>query len=189
MGGCRATSARHRARRALTGAQRCRDERGVAAIEFALVLPLLVMLLFGVTTAGLAYNDNLSIANAAREGARLGAALDYQAAGGSTWASSVQQRVQQVYFNSSNTLTDSEVCVELKTASGTVLASNGNTGCGTEPTLPTMVAGSCAVVVWVQKVSSISLIVFPDYTFNIGASSVDQYGLTDQQAPQTCTTQ
>jgi Flp pilus assembly protein TadG len=184
MGGCRATSARQRVLRALTAAQKGRDERGVSAVEFALVLPLLVMLLFGVTTAGLAYNDKLSIANAVREGARLGAALDYHTAPG-TWATSVQSRVQETYFNSANTLNTNQICVRLRqwsgsgwsTVSGAETASV-STGCGTVPTDPVATAtNSCAVEVWVEKPAKISLLVFPDMNINIGAQSVAYYGL------------
>lgn len=178
--------------RAVLRARR-RDERGVSAVEFALVLPLLVMLLFGVTTAGLAYNDNLSISNAVREGARLGAALDYSA-NPTAWANSVQQRVQQVYFNAGSSLSLSQICVELDAAPGStntmtglpaVPTTQGST-CGTAPTLPTnMAPNSCAVRVWVQKPAKISLIVFPDYNFNIGAQSVAYYGRSVQNGCQS----
>ena len=50
--------------------RRVRDESGAVAVEFALILPILVMLLLGVTTAGLTYSDHLAITNAAREGGR-----------------------------------------------------------------------------------------------------------------------
>ena len=166
--------------RALKHARRLGDERGVAAVEFALVLPMLVMLLFGVTTAGLAYNDNLSIANAVREGARLGAALDYNS-DPTSWADSVQQRVQQVYFNSASSLPLSDICVDLvsQTSGSIATPTSQGTGCGTEPSNPTWSAsgGGCAVKVWVQKPAKISLIVFPDYSFDIGAQSVAMYGL------------
>ncbi len=171
-------------RRALGPARRRRNERGVSAVEFALVLPILVMLLFGVTTAGLAYNDNLSISNAVREGARFGSAIDYSA-GPATWADSVQQRVQQVYFNAGSTLSLSQICVELDAAPTSTNTMTGlpatpttqGSNCGTGPSLPSnMAANSCAVRVWVQKPASISLIVFPDYNFNIRAQSVSYYG-------------
>jgi Flp pilus assembly protein TadG len=46
------------------------DERGVVAVEFALVLPLLVTLVFGIVQFGLALNTKLTLTHAAREGAR-----------------------------------------------------------------------------------------------------------------------
>ncbi|MBA3022216.1 TadE/TadG family type IV pilus assembly protein [Propionicimonas sp.] len=45
-------------------------ERGAAAVEFALVLPILVVILLGVIDFGLAMNAQAITANAAREGAR-----------------------------------------------------------------------------------------------------------------------
>jgi len=47
-----------------------RDERGAAAVEFALVLPLLLLLIFGLMEFGRLYNVQISLSNAAREGAR-----------------------------------------------------------------------------------------------------------------------
>jgi hypothetical protein len=60
--------------RALTG-RRGEGEAGVALAEFALIAPLLFMLLLGMVTAGLAYNKKLAITNGAREGSRYGATL------------------------------------------------------------------------------------------------------------------
>ena len=54
---------------------RVRD-RGAAAVEFALVLPLLLLVLFGIIDFGRALNAQLTLTQAAREGVRL-AALGY----------------------------------------------------------------------------------------------------------------
>jgi Flp pilus assembly protein TadG len=48
-----------------------RGEEGAAAVEFALLLPLLVLLVFGIIHFGLAFNSRIQATNAAREGARL----------------------------------------------------------------------------------------------------------------------
>jgi hypothetical protein len=48
-----------------------RGEDGVAAVEFALLLPLLVALLFGFIQFGVAFNDRIQATNAAREAARM----------------------------------------------------------------------------------------------------------------------
>ena len=97
---------------------RIRDERGAAAIEFALVAPIVLMLLFGMISGGMAYSDHLSITNAVREGARFGAAVDYT---NGNWATSVRTRVQQVYFNAGDTLADGQVCVSVVTSAGATL--------------------------------------------------------------------
>jgi Flp pilus assembly protein TadG len=48
-----------------------RSERGSVAVEFALILPILVALLFGIVEFGRAYNAQISVTAAAREGARV----------------------------------------------------------------------------------------------------------------------
>jgi Flp pilus assembly pilin Flp len=48
-----------------------RGEDGAAAVEFALLLPLLVVLLFGFIQFGTAFNTKIQATNAAREGARM----------------------------------------------------------------------------------------------------------------------
>jgi len=47
-----------------------RGERGAAAVEFALVLPVLILLVFGLIEFSRVYNIQISLSNAAREGAR-----------------------------------------------------------------------------------------------------------------------
>jgi Flp pilus assembly protein TadG len=48
-------------------------ERGTALVEFALVLPLLLVLVMGIIDFGRAFQTVVTLTNAAREGARLGA--------------------------------------------------------------------------------------------------------------------
>ena len=50
------------------------DERGVTLLETAIVLPLLLMLAIGLAEVGFLVIDQMAVANAAREGARVGAA-------------------------------------------------------------------------------------------------------------------
>lgn len=51
-----------------------RSQRGVALVEFALVLPLLIVLLFSVWELGRIFDAWLVVTNAAREGARYAVA-------------------------------------------------------------------------------------------------------------------
>ncbi|ACV68453.1 TadE/TadG family type IV pilus assembly protein [Desulfohalobium retbaense] len=48
------------------------NQRGAAAVEFAIVLPLLVLIFAGITEFGIAYYNKQVITNASREGARVG---------------------------------------------------------------------------------------------------------------------
>ena len=47
-------------------------EDGTAAVEFALLLPLLMMILFGIIEFGFVFYNQEVITNASREGARFG---------------------------------------------------------------------------------------------------------------------
>jgi Flp pilus assembly protein TadG len=51
---------------------RLKSQKGVAAVEFALVLPLLVLLIFGIIEFSLLMFNKQVITNASREGARAG---------------------------------------------------------------------------------------------------------------------
>ncbi len=48
------------------------NQSGVSAIEFALVLPLLILFLFGIVEFGTLFFDKAMLTNASREGAREG---------------------------------------------------------------------------------------------------------------------
>jgi hypothetical protein len=65
---------------------RGRGESGQSLVEFAMVLPLLLVILFAIIDFGRIYQANVSLTNAVREGARLGAV------GGTT--AEVQARVR-----------------------------------------------------------------------------------------------
>jgi Flp pilus assembly protein TadG len=49
---------------------RATRERGAAAVEFALVVPILLLLVLGIAEFGRAYNTSTTLSAAAREGAR-----------------------------------------------------------------------------------------------------------------------
>jgi Flp pilus assembly protein TadG len=49
---------------------RRRDDRGAVMVEFAIVVPVLLLILLGIIEFGRAYNTQVSIQAAAREGAR-----------------------------------------------------------------------------------------------------------------------
>lgn len=55
--------------------QNRKKQKGVAAVEFALVAPILFMILFGIVELGIGLYDKAVITNAAREGARAGIVL------------------------------------------------------------------------------------------------------------------
>jgi Flp pilus assembly protein TadG len=50
-----------------------RDERGQTMVEFALVIPILCLVLFGILQFGALYNDYVTLTDATRVGARKAA--------------------------------------------------------------------------------------------------------------------
>jgi uncharacterized membrane protein len=50
-----------------------RPDRGAAAVELALVMPLLLLILFGIIDFGRMFNAQITLTQAAREGARAAA--------------------------------------------------------------------------------------------------------------------
>ena len=55
-----------------------KNSKGASVVEFALILPLLVMMVFGIFQFGIAYNNWIALTHAAREGARLAAVGQYE---------------------------------------------------------------------------------------------------------------
>ena len=137
---------------------RARRERGAVAVEFALVLPVLVMLVLGIVSFGLALNSHVGLSNAVREGARFGATTLNDA----NWADAVVGRTTTVYFNADSPLQGNQVCAKLvqwtgatspagspSTKQASACASGVASG---EPAVPDGVAvGTCIVKVWAAK--------------------------------------
>lgn len=55
------------------------EERGAVAVEMALLLPILILLLLGIMEFGRAYNAQVTLTNAAREGVRVMAITNVRA--------------------------------------------------------------------------------------------------------------
>ena len=86
-------------------------------VELALILPVFMMLLLGIISAGTVYNNQLSLSHAAREGARYGAILaPEQSFTTGTWASNTQARVLARAAGALDSTT-ATTCVSLVTGS------------------------------------------------------------------------
>lgn len=66
------------------GASRVRSAEGAVAVEFALLVPIFVMLTFGMITAGIGFWRYIEMTQAARDSARYGSTLPIDPAGAVT---------------------------------------------------------------------------------------------------------
>lgn len=145
---------------------RSRRESGAVAVEFALVLPILAMLLLGTVTTGVSYSRALSVTNAVREGTRYGATADGTVA---SWTGDVLGRVRATQFDPSGAQTS--ICVGLwKQGTGSVKSScdlasgpalSAPTTSTATPAVPSGVTtGQCVVRVIAARRYSINLVMF-----------------------------
>lgn len=156
-----------------------RDASGASAVEFALVFPILVMLLFGIITAGLSYTRAVGLTNAVREGARFGATSDASTAMASQWADDVIQRVRQTQFDDPSQ--QSQVCVQLwKVGTGPV-ANTGkcsSTGGATFISLPTSATDAPAVPSNATGTCIVRVIAARPFSISVGLASWDSTRVT-----------
>ncbi len=59
----------------LIRARRKHEEKGQALVEFALLVPIFLILMFAIVDFGMGFYSWITVTNGAREGARLGAVL------------------------------------------------------------------------------------------------------------------
>lgn len=88
--------------------RRSRRSRGQSLVEFALVVPVFLMIAFGTIDFGLAFDSSLTITNAAREGARYGVT--------DPTTSAIQARVREVAGRLNNSSLG--ISVSCRTAAG-----------------------------------------------------------------------
>ena len=105
-----------------------RGERGAALVEFAIIFPVFMILVLGMFSGGVAYNRQIAIRNAAKEGARYGAPVPRLTTFASgTWASNVREVVRE---RSEQELELAGICVALVTGSPAVAVSTDHTTAG-----------------------------------------------------------
>ena len=117
-------------------------ERGAALVEFAIILPVFLLIIFGGLTAGIAFSHKSEVIHAVRDGARYGATVPVDqcdsasCTGGRNWAQVVRDVTSQ---RSDGALASSDICVSLVYgASGNVYTrTNGVYTTGTSTTFPT----------------------------------------------------
>lgn len=82
------------------------SERGAVAVEFALLAPVLVMVLLGILEFGQAYNAQIMLSSAAREGVRV-MAINNNAADARTAAKNAAASLQPALIDTNITITPS----------------------------------------------------------------------------------
>jgi Flp pilus assembly protein TadG len=82
-------------------------ERGQGLVEFVLVLPIFLLLVFAIIDFGMGFHAWLTVTNSAREGARVGAVRATQA--------EIVQKVQ----DTSDSLDQSDMTITVTNAQGT----------------------------------------------------------------------
>ena len=105
---------------------RGRGDGGAALVEFAIILPLLAMLVFGMLTGGMVMNRKLSLTHATREAARYGATVPIDQLGTpDAWAEHVRDVAVE---RSGGVLEAAQICVSLMDGT-TVEASTTGAAC------------------------------------------------------------
>lgn len=88
------------------GRRKTRGEKGQSLVEFALVLPLFLVLVFAIVDFGMGFHAWITVTNAAREGARVGAV--------GADAATIEQRVR----DTADTLDQTQLQVVVTNAQG-----------------------------------------------------------------------
>lgn len=168
--------------------RRAKGEKGAALVEFAILLPLLVMLLTGIFSGGAAYNQRLDMTHAAREGARWAATIPstqtfnnsyVNPASDPGYTNNWQNGVRRyVVIRSGGTLTMANVCVSLVSGStptvvGGMSSATGGGACVTADPYPTSGTDTGRrVQVSVSRGGSIDLGVFPSVSFTMTSQAI-----------------
>jgi Flp pilus assembly protein TadG len=155
---------------------------GASLVEFALLLPLFMMLILGMFSGGIAYNRKNSMNNAVREGARYGATLLDDTTNASDWSTPVRTRIQQL---SSDDLTLSQICVQLikmTSSSAFTVVEQAPATCSSAPSIPGgapsipagATTGQCLVRTWAQRTSELQALVF-SRNITLTSNAVSRY--------------
>lgn len=88
---------------------RARGEGGAAAVEFALLFPIFMILALGIIAGGTAFSRQINVTQAAREASRFGATLDISSQTGATkvarvdtWLAAVDDAAKRAAGNGNN---------------------------------------------------------------------------------------
>ena len=97
-----------------------RGERGAAAVEFALILPVLLALVLGLIEFSLVFNSQISMTNAAREGARHMAIHNNQAEAKLKAVDAAESSTVDPALDTSEVVISPSVCAKGETVTVTI---------------------------------------------------------------------
>ena len=138
-------------------ARRARGDRGAALTEFALMLPLLIMLAVGILEFGLGWRDSMTVSNTLRAGARVGSNAGNDRAADYNTLKSVEAAIKAI----PNTTIQRLIVYKSTTANGAV-----PTSC-TSASSPGGVNGVCNI----YSAANISGLTAADFTASCTGSS------------------
>ena len=157
---------------------RLKSESGANAVEFALILPILIVLIFGIFFGGLAYNRQLALTQSAREGARFAATLPL---GGATapnqdWFDDVVERIEE---SSTGSLADGQpgryICVRFVDDQGASVEEEvGDTSVSNCDVDSSAVTNRARVEVVVARPANLEFI-FYNFPVTLRAQSIARY--------------
>ncbi|HET7901084.1 MAG TPA: TadE/TadG family type IV pilus assembly protein, partial [Candidatus Nanopelagicales bacterium] len=159
--------------------RRVSDDSGASAVEFALVVPLLLLLVFGIINFGIIFSQQLTMNNAVREGARRAVVNDQS-------SSRTCDQILAAVQNDMSGLALNKTAVKIKITQNGFTNSNGcgsayqstSFGSGTKDNVPCKGSASGTGIpslqVEAQYVSSIP-IAFPPFPTTITLNSKAVY--------------
>lgn len=170
--------------------RRKRGDEGAAAVEFALLFPIFMVLALGIIYGGLAFSRQINVTQSAREASRYGATYDIPTAGGITsWLTAVDNALQQTAGNAANPIGGYDyrcVAIVVRTAAGVVdtartaykenggtAVTNSSSGCPTVST-PNLGNSSKAVQVVLSRDSRF-FVLFANPLLQLDAVSTTPY--------------
>ena len=107
-----------------------RGDAGASAVEFALVLPILVMLVFGIISFGIVFAQKLALSNSTREAARA-SVVGVQAAQRTTClqlATQIRQTATTISMSGANITVNVYYKVDPTASGNGTLVCSGSTG-------------------------------------------------------------
>ena len=124
------------------------DERGQAAVEFALILPILMALLLGIIQFGIVFNNYVTITDAARAGARKAAVSRFLSDNGAA--------AKTVAKNSAQGLDQSELGVAVSACAAGVCSATAWNIPGSDVVVTTTYPYSIHILGWTVKAGNLT---------------------------------